>query len=103
MVLFRAVDIGAELFAMSAACVRAQMLASKGRPEAIALADAFCREARERVRTTFSRLYGRDDPTLTRLARAVLAGEHAWLEEGIVEMGRVDAPMREPELAAVAQ
>ena len=30
MVLFRAVDIGAELFAIAAACVRAQMLAKKG-------------------------------------------------------------------------
>jgi len=33
MVLFRAVDIGAELFAMSAACVRAQMLTDDGRAE----------------------------------------------------------------------
>src|SRR5262245_9468276 len=32
MVLFRAVDIGAELFAMTAACVRAQMLAKEGNP-----------------------------------------------------------------------
>ena len=49
MVLFRAVDIGAELFAMSAAIVRAQMLAKKGDTNAIALADLFCREARLRV------------------------------------------------------
>ena len=33
MVLFRAVDIGAELFAMSAACTRAQMLAKTRRRE----------------------------------------------------------------------
>ena len=30
MVLFRAVDIGAELYAMAAACARAQMLAKQG-------------------------------------------------------------------------
>jgi len=46
--LFRAVDIGAELFAMAAACSRAVMLAEKlNQPEAIQLADAFCAEARE--------------------------------------------------------
>src|SRR6185312_16517286 len=45
MVLFRAVDIGAELFAMAAACVRAHMLSKKGNTKAIALADLFCREA----------------------------------------------------------
>src|SRR3990170_6429148 len=36
-VLFRAVDIGSELFAMSAACVRAQMLREKGQKEAVSL------------------------------------------------------------------
>jgi hypothetical protein len=84
MVLFRAVDIGAELFAMSAACSRAQMLAKKGRKEAIALADAFCIEARERIRIHFDQLFGVDDPALYRLSQEVLRGEHAWLEQGIV-------------------
>ena len=84
MVLFRAVDIGAELFAMSAACSRAQMLAKQGRKEAIALADAFCIEARERIRIHFDQLFGVDDPALYRLSQEVLRGEHAWLEQGIV-------------------
>jgi hypothetical protein len=84
MVLFRAVDIGAELFAMSATCSRAQMLAKKGRKEAIALADAFCIEARERIRIHFDQLFGVDDPALYRLSQEVLRGEHAWLEQGIV-------------------
>src|SRR5207253_7403088 len=53
MVLFRAVDIGAELFAIAAACVRAQMLAKKGNTKAIVLADLFCREARVRVDSLF--------------------------------------------------
>jgi hypothetical protein len=39
LVLFRAVDIGAELFAMAAACVKARMLAKQGNAEANALAD----------------------------------------------------------------
>jgi alkylation response protein AidB-like acyl-CoA dehydrogenase len=84
MVLFRAVDIGAELFAMSAACARAQMLAKQGRTEAIELADVFCREARERIERLFDQLYGPNDPAIYRLAKHVLEGGHAWLEHGIV-------------------
>jgi hypothetical protein len=90
-VLFRAVDIGAELFAMSASCVRAMMLAEKGQKEAIALADTFCREARLRVEDHFRNLYGPNDENLYKLAMSVLKGEHAWLEHGIAaensEMG----------------
>ncbi len=82
-VLFRAVDIGAELFAMSATCVRAQMLAKKGQKEAIALADTFCREARLRVQNHFDKLFGPNDENLYKLAMSVLKGEHAWLEHGI--------------------
>ena len=84
MVLFRAVDIGAELFAMSAACVRAQMLEKQGRPEAVSLANVFCLEARERIRVLFDNLFGPNDPALYKLAMEVLRGEHAWLEQGIV-------------------
>src|SRR2546423_1078790 len=84
MVLFRAVDIGAELFAMSAACVRAQMLAKQGRPEAVRLADAFCLEARDRIKSHFDHLFGANDPAIYKVAMEVLRGEHAWLEQGIV-------------------
>jgi len=95
-VLFRAVDIGAELFAMSAACVRAQMLAEKGQKEAITLADTFCREARLRVKNLFRDLYGPNDENLYKLAMSVLKGEQEWLEKGIVadncEMG-IDSPV----------
>jgi alkylation response protein AidB-like acyl-CoA dehydrogenase len=89
MVLFRAVDIGAELFAIAAACVRAHMLSKKGNTKAIALADLFCREARLRVDTLFDRFYGGNDQTIYRIAQQVLRGEHAWLEQGII--GMVDA------------
>ena len=86
MVLFRAVDIGAELFAMSASCVRAHMLATKeGRPEAIQLADAFCMESRERIAQHFRSLFSPGDGKLYALAMSVLRGEHAWLERGIVD------------------
>lgn len=84
MVLFRAVDIGAELFAMSSACVRAQMLAGDGQAEAVTLADVFCRGARERIVLHFRQMFNPNDATLTRLSRQVLDGQHQWLEAGIV-------------------
>jgi hypothetical protein len=98
-VLFRAVDIGAELFAMSAACVRAQMLKDKGQPQAIALADTFCRAARLRIDDHFRNFYGPNDANLYKLAMSVLKGEHAWLEHGIAaensELGDRDAVQSE--------
>ena len=84
MVLFRGVDIGADLFAMTAVCVRAQMLAQQGNKEAIELADLFCREARQRIKTNFSRFYGKNDGVTYKVAQRVLDGRHAWLEQGIV-------------------
>ena len=85
MVLFRAVDIGAELFAMAAACVRARMLAKQGNREAETLADLFCLEARERIRTSFDALYGPNDGAMYKVALQVLDAKHTWLEAGIVD------------------
>ncbi|HEX6944355.1 MAG TPA: acyl-CoA dehydrogenase family protein [Gemmatimonadaceae bacterium] len=84
MILFRAVDIGAELYAMAAACVRARMLAKRGQMEAERLADVFCRESRVRIRRAFAALDGKNDTAHYRLAQEVLRGEHTWLEEGIM-------------------
>jgi len=100
MVLFRAVDIGAELFAMSAACSRAYMLAANGQKEALVLADVFCRTARDRVREHFRALFGKDDPAIYRLAQQVLKGEHRWLEQGIVglsPLGSAATPVTPPQ------
>jgi len=84
MVLFRSVDIGAELFAMTAACVRAQMLRKGGNAEAMELANLFCREARVRIAASFDQLYGPNDDALYKVAMRVLDGRHEWLEHGIV-------------------
>jgi hypothetical protein len=96
LVLFRAVDIGAELFAMAAACARASALARQGNKQAIALADLFCREARVRIDQLFDAFYGADDPAMYRVAQQVLRGEHSWLETGII------SPLEEAEDAATA-
>ena len=86
--LARLVDIGAELFAMSAACVRAEMIRSddpdRG-PGAVRLADAFCRQARLRADALFERLWNNSDAADRTLARAVMSGEHRWLEEGVLD------------------
>ncbi|MEE4540911.1 acyl-CoA dehydrogenase family protein [Streptomyces sp. V4-01] len=91
--LARIVDIGAELFAMSAACVRAQHLAATGDHgrEAAQLADVFCRQARVRTDELFARLWTNTDDADRRLAAKVLAGEDGWLEAGIVDLTREGA------------
>jgi hypothetical protein len=86
LVLFRAVDIGAELFAMAATCVKAQMLVNQGNREAIALADLFCRAARVRVKQLFANFYGEYDAQMYKVAQQVMRGEHSWLETGIVSL-----------------
>ncbi|MGK5501267.1 acyl-CoA dehydrogenase family protein, partial [Streptomyces sp. URMC 125] len=85
--LGRIVDIGAELFAMSAACVRAEMLRSDGEHgrAAYQLADAFCRQARVRVEDLFGRLWTNTDAIDRTVARGVLGGVYTWLEEGVVD------------------
>jgi alkylation response protein AidB-like acyl-CoA dehydrogenase len=85
--LGRVVDIGAELFAMSAACVRAERLRAEGEHgrEAYQLADAFCRQARLRVEELFGRLWTNTDELDRRVVKQVLAGAYEWLEEGIVD------------------
>ena len=60
------------------------MLAKQGQPGAVTLADAFCIEARERIKIHFDQLFGPNDPALYKVAMEVLRGEHAWLEQGIV-------------------
>ncbi|WP_418959426.1 acyl-CoA dehydrogenase family protein [Streptomyces tritici] len=91
--LGRIVDIGAELFAMSAACVRAEHLRATGDHgrEAYRLADAFCRQSRLRVEELFGRLWANTDDVDRRVVDGVLAGAYAWLEEGVVDQSG-DAP-----------
>ncbi|GAA1434385.1 acyl-CoA dehydrogenase family protein [Streptomyces thermospinosisporus] len=85
--LGRIVDIGAELFAMSAACVRAELLRSRGENgrEAYQLADAFCRQARIRVEELFGRLWTNTDDLDSKLVKGVLSGAYEWLEQGVVD------------------
>ncbi|MEV6756474.1 acyl-CoA dehydrogenase family protein [Streptomyces sp. NPDC051214] len=85
--LGRVVDIGAELFAMSAACVRAELLRTTedhGR-EAYQLADTFCRQSRIRVDELFDRLWTNTDGVDRKVVKGVLNGMYTWLEAGVVD------------------
>ncbi|GHI94614.1 MULTISPECIES: acyl-CoA dehydrogenase family protein [Streptomyces] len=85
--LGRVVDIGAELFAMSAACVRAEHLRARGDHgrEAYQLADAFCRQSRIRVEELFGRLWTNTDGVDRKVVKGVLGGAYEWLEQGVVD------------------
>src|SRR6266545_4939102 len=99
--LGRIVDIGAELFAISATCVRTQMLVDDHAPEAesaIELAELFCRGARRRVDRLFHDLGSNDDAKNYAAAQRVLRGDYTWMEEGILDPSG-DGPMIPPQVA----
>jgi alkylation response protein AidB-like acyl-CoA dehydrogenase len=86
--LGRIVDIGAELFAISAVCVRARMDAGTGsRRGAVAheIADSFCIQARLRIEERFAELWTNTDSSDAALARQVMKGRYSWLEDGIID------------------
>ncbi|HEX6873580.1 MAG TPA: acyl-CoA dehydrogenase domain-containing protein, partial [Micromonosporaceae bacterium] len=83
--LGRVVDIGAELFAMSASCVRARAQRATS-PEGMELADLFCRQSRRRVEALFDELFHNTDRADVRLAKGVNAGRYAFLEAGVLPL-----------------
>lgn len=100
-VLGRIVDIGSELFAMTAVIVRVDLLAAKtpGDSSPEDLADLFCRHARRRIRAHFAALFSNDDVATYKVAARTMEGAYGWLEEGVVTMADVEA-MEEAEAAA---
>ncbi len=84
-VLFRLVEIGADLFAMSAACSKAQRLVTKDPSNRgpVELADLFCRNMTWRVTVKFEEVFANEDDLTYRVAQRVLQRDHVWLEEGI--------------------
>ncbi len=84
--LGRFVDIGVELFAMSAviAYAKSKMSQNPDDDSAQKLADHFCKLARRRVKASFKAAWSNEDRANYKLAQEVLADEHVWLEEGVV-------------------
>ncbi len=78
-------DIGTEMFVMTATCAYANAVAEPDREHAQATADVFCRQARRRIEATFRDCRDRDDRrSINALAGSVLDGGYEWLEEGII-------------------
>ncbi len=88
--LGRIVDIGAELFAISAAVVYADTIARET-PEradsARELADLFCIQARRRADELFHALWSNDDDERYAAAQKLLDGRYTWIEEGVSDPG----------------
>jgi len=86
--LGRIVDIGAELYAIAAACVYAQTLQSEdptNKAQYVELADLFCSQARRRVDRLFHDLWFNDDADNYDAALKVLDGRYTFFEEDLID------------------
>ncbi|WP_052852085.1 acyl-CoA dehydrogenase family protein [Streptomyces avicenniae] len=85
--LARVVDIGAELFAVAAACAHAERLRAAGDHgrTAYELADAFCHQARLRAEHDFRALWHNADKADVTLAARVMDERYLWLEDGVLD------------------
>jgi alkylation response protein AidB-like acyl-CoA dehydrogenase len=89
LLLGRFVDIGAELFAITATCLRAeQMLRANddevAREHLLELVNCFCGIARRRIEQKFRGIHQNGDNEGSHFAQYVLAGESFGLSKGIV-------------------
>lgn len=78
-------EIGTELFAMSATCSFA-LSKLQAAPDDLTpqyLADVFCVNSKRKIARLFDALTDNDDRKENKLAKSVLNGEMTWLEEGI--------------------
>ena len=84
-ILNRIVDVGTELFAMSAVCSYANMLHKKGQTQAVDLADSFCQESRKRIESIFNEDFSNNDRSNLKIAKKILAREFEWMETEIIK------------------
>ena len=89
LLLGRFVDIGAELFAITATCLRAEAMLRAASDEATrehltGLVDYFCSTARRRIELKFRGIRRNDDHAGYHLAQQVLAEKFSGLDTGIV-------------------
>jgi alkylation response protein AidB-like acyl-CoA dehydrogenase len=87
--------IGTELTAMAATCAHARRLIAQGEggvdttsDGAEKLASVFCDGAAERIDGMFRAIRRSDTRAVNTLSRSVMAGEHEWLERGVIAPGR---------------
>jgi hypothetical protein len=86
VLLGRIADIGADIFALAACCTYAQKLLREGEPEAkvLELVDDFHELAMMRIEQNFAGIGSNADQHGYDLAQRIIAGEHTWVERGIV-------------------
>jgi hypothetical protein len=104
--LGRIVDIGAELYAISCACVYASTLAGEHperRDEAFELADLFCSQARRRADRLFTELWANDDDDAYKTAQQVLEGRYEWFEHDVLDPAGSGPHIPEHETPAAKQ
>ncbi|MBI1751634.1 MAG: acyl-CoA dehydrogenase family protein [Acidobacteria bacterium] len=92
--LFRAVEIGADLFAMCAAVLHARDLERAQAPhakEATDLADLFCLNMRRRIAARFRDLRIHSDGLKARVSGQLLDGAYRWMEEDLVPSEAIDS------------
>ncbi|HZK05677.1 MAG TPA: acyl-CoA dehydrogenase family protein [Actinomycetaceae bacterium] len=97
--LGRVVDIGAELFAMSAMCVRAKSQLDENPAageSAVKLADAACKQSRLHAGRLFDALWTNTDASDVALAREILDGDYIWAEAGIIDTSEGTGPWISP-------
>ncbi|PQZ99662.1 acyl-CoA dehydrogenase [Arthrobacter sp. MYb224] len=93
--LGRIVDIGAELFAMSATITKTLSLHDSGaaqRFSAETLAQAFCEQATKRCEEHFSHLWSNTTHRDEQVAAKLLDGDFQWLEEGVRDVSEGTGP-----------
>jgi alkylation response protein AidB-like acyl-CoA dehydrogenase len=84
--MFRFVNIGANLFALSAVCARAAMLLEKdaNNRSVLDLVELFAAQIRTDVAREFKAIGKNSDKLSYQIARNVLDKQYGWLEEGIL-------------------
>jgi len=87
VLLGRFVEIGTEIFAISATCARAQSMLGKANrdPHGVELADCFSKQSRLKIKELFRALWSNNDKSNYRVAQQILEGNDQWLEKGIID------------------
>lgn len=90
LLLGRLMDIGTDLFAMSACCSYAIHMSQKMNNDRgpLELAHYFCTMASRRVKEKFDALKDNDDKQSNKLAEKVIQKNYGWLEKGIQWAGK---------------
>lgn len=84
-ILNRVVDIGTELFAISAVCSYAAMQNKNGQTNALDLANSYCIQASKRIKSIFSDRSSNNDKADLKIAKKILAKEFEWMETEIIK------------------